>query len=280
MNRQSFNTDNANSRKQFIQLLNALLDYNADRENQSYNDIHIYQEESHIEMEWEQVPYGHEWGGRFRYVDYDEEVMKDVSFPDGHHEMLYPYEVEDRLKEWHRDNPDWVKNQFGMWTNAEENRREYLDCCQSEIKERTVGRFVNMLSDGAIGCNHLVDDIVEDAKVDRLIHRTGYIAIGWNLEDAFLSAGTVRGSLFVPKDGYSTPDLEHRCHVEMIGKLKLRLDSQRFSKDSQVEYYDDEIPVYSCSEAVNEVWFFTDENYLLDKTMVKMAGTNKERKGD
>jgi len=123
MNKQSFNINTPNGRKHFQKLLDTLLDYNSDKDENYYNDIHIYQEESFIVIEWEHVPYSHEWGGQFKYVDYDEYIMKEVNFPDNHYEFVFPEDVNNRLKEWHEEHPEWVMNEFGMWTKKEPETR-------------------------------------------------------------------------------------------------------------------------------------------------------------
>jgi hypothetical protein len=133
MNHQSFDINTPNGRKHFQKLLDTLLDYNADEDERYYNDIHIYQEESLMIIEWDNVPYSHEWGGRFQYIGEDDVVMKEVRFPDGHYENLFPEDVENTLKEWHKEHPEWVMTSYGIWTNEEENRewKELLEKDQS-----------------------------------------------------------------------------------------------------------------------------------------------------
>ena len=123
MNRMAFDTQTENGRKHFQKQLDALLDYNNDPNEKYYNDIHIYQEESLIIVEWDNVPYSHEWGGQFRYIEEDDVVMKEVHFPDDHYEFLFPEEVDETLKKWHEDHPEWVQNQWGIWINEEENKK-------------------------------------------------------------------------------------------------------------------------------------------------------------
>lgn len=140
MNKQVFDISKDKGRRQFDAFLKVLLDYNAEGDNDDYNEIHIYQEEMLMIVEWNKVPYSHEWGGKFQYIDYDEYVMKEVSFPDGHYEYLFPDEVEEKLEEWHKSHPEWVKTYYGTWTNMEENRRSWIewqseDWMKKEVQE-------------------------------------------------------------------------------------------------------------------------------------------------
>ena len=126
MNKQTFNSRTENGRQHFQKLLDTLLDYNSDFEEKYFNDIHIYQEDDLIIIEWDEVPYSHEWGGKWQYIEEDDVVMKDVEFPDGHFEQLFPDEVEERLADWHKENPEWIKNCWGIWYNIEENRIAFI----------------------------------------------------------------------------------------------------------------------------------------------------------
>ena len=121
MNRQSFDLSKSNGKALFRQLLDSLLAYNADPDNTDYNDIHIYQEEVFLIIEWDRTPYSKEWGGQWQYLEEDDVVMTEVYFPDNHCEYLFPQDIEERLTEWHKEHPEWVKTPYGTWTNAAEN---------------------------------------------------------------------------------------------------------------------------------------------------------------
>lgn len=122
VNNQSFDTQTPNGREHFQKLLNSLLDYNSDPDEEYYNDIHIYQEESLIIIEWVEVPYSHEWGGNFVHVDDDQVVMLEKYFPDNHCELCYDEDdYEERLKDFLDENPGWEKTSYGTWTNRIEN---------------------------------------------------------------------------------------------------------------------------------------------------------------
>lgn len=137
-NYQLFDMTTTNGRKHFFQLLETLIDYNNDSEEKYYNDIHIYQEDMFSVIEWSHIPYSHEYGGEFKYVDEDEVVMKEVYFPDNHCEYLFPEEVNERFKEWLEENPGWEKTSYGMWTNTIENekfRKEFEQLKEENKKE-------------------------------------------------------------------------------------------------------------------------------------------------
>ena len=120
MNKLLFDTRTPNGLKHFQKQLDALLEYNRDPDEKHYNDIHIYQEEMFIVLEWENVPYSHEWGGKWVHLEVDEVVMKEVHFPDNHYEYMFPEEVNERFNEWLKENPEWHKNQWGIWTDAKQ----------------------------------------------------------------------------------------------------------------------------------------------------------------
>ena len=121
MNSMSF--DSKEDKKFFDSLLHFLIDMNMNS-TEYYNEIHIYQEERLIIVEWEQVPFSGEWGGKFKFVEEDQTVMKSYELPNGEWIM---FETEDEYKEyledWLKDNPGWVKTSYGRWTNQIENEK-------------------------------------------------------------------------------------------------------------------------------------------------------------
>ena len=106
-------------------LLNYLLDHNKKNKNQYY-DIHITTDGYCSIIEWIDVSYNHDYGdeGKFEYVPYNGQVMLEYSFPDDHYERFYSEEeYQERLQEWLKENPGWVKTSYGTWTNEIENER-------------------------------------------------------------------------------------------------------------------------------------------------------------
>lgn len=103
-----------------LDLIKYLLDYNSKAEG-FFNDIHIDSDGYCVIIEWVQESYKEACTG-FEFVDYDEEVMKIVHFPDN----SYGYasdedEANDMLQLWLRENPGWKKNNFGHWYKSAEN---------------------------------------------------------------------------------------------------------------------------------------------------------------
>ena len=109
--------DNVGKAIEFIRVLHNI----SKEDNEYYNDIHTYQEESSIIVEWTQIPRDHEFGGTFQLVEEDEEVMLCKTFPDNHYEYFHSKEEYDEaLKEWLEKNPTWHKEQYEQWINDKE----------------------------------------------------------------------------------------------------------------------------------------------------------------
>lgn len=128
MNRQYFSKEQIEAGE-----LHKLLDYlmaEAYGAGEYYNDIHIKPEDCEaFTIEWEQVPWNHQFGGHFELIEEDQVVMIERTFPDNHTELCYDEEdFNERLKEFLEQNPGWVKTTWGTWTNEIENEKwkEYL----------------------------------------------------------------------------------------------------------------------------------------------------------
>lgn len=59
------------------QLIQYLLTYNK-KSQEHYCDIHITTDGYCTTIEWESVPYNHEWGGKFVHINEDEDIYKEV----------------------------------------------------------------------------------------------------------------------------------------------------------------------------------------------------------
>lgn len=108
-----------------LDLLNYLLEHNKKNTNQYY-DIHITTDGYCTIVEWTDVNYDEDYGpyGKFEFVPADGCVMLEKIFPDNHGEMCYDEEdYEERLAEFLKENPGWVKNSFGRWTNELETEK-------------------------------------------------------------------------------------------------------------------------------------------------------------
>lgn len=119
MNSQYFSKEQikAGELKQLLDFLMA----EAYGKGEHYNDIHIYPADCEaFIIEWEQLPWSHDYGGNFKYVDEEQVVMYRKDFPDNHYEY---FETEDdfqqALADWLIENPGWYKNEFGRWFKKE-----------------------------------------------------------------------------------------------------------------------------------------------------------------
>ena len=95
-------------------LLNVLIELNHTLED-DYNEIHIYQDDFITVVEWEQVPFNGEYGGKFEYIDEEHLVLKEVRFPDNHIEWLKDGEEEEALKDFLKEHPEYTKDEYGFW---------------------------------------------------------------------------------------------------------------------------------------------------------------------
>ena len=108
-----------------LDLLNYLLDHNKKNKTQYY-DIHITSDGYCTIIEWTNVDYDQKFGpdGKFEYVPYNGQVMLEFTFPDNHTELCYNEEdYQERLDEFLKENPGWVKTHCGTWTNEIENEK-------------------------------------------------------------------------------------------------------------------------------------------------------------
>lgn len=106
-----------------LKLLKTLLEL-SNESTEHYNDIHITSDGYCTIIEWVNVPYSHEWGGQFNFVDEDQVIMTEKMFPDNHTELCYDEEdYKEKLDEFLKEYPGWVKTPYGAWTNEIENER-------------------------------------------------------------------------------------------------------------------------------------------------------------
>lgn len=109
--------------EQAKKLIDFLVNENINGNSKHYNEIHITTDGYCTIIEWDRVPYDHEFGVTFQPVDSDEIVAKEVHFPDNHYEYLPAEQEEEAIKYWLEDNPGWAKDEYGHWYNIEENEK-------------------------------------------------------------------------------------------------------------------------------------------------------------
>ena len=115
-NQMIFDTDTNKDALQLAQkFIASLLQHNIDSID-DYTDIHIYQEETLIIVEWTQVFYDDNFPqDHFVLLDSDHTIVEEIIMPDN--SILYVFESEDkeeRINMWHAENPGWI-NQNGKW---------------------------------------------------------------------------------------------------------------------------------------------------------------------
>ena len=129
MNSQYFDQKQIES-GEFAKFLKCLMD-EAYGDGDHYNDIHIIPADcGAFLVEWEQVNWERSYDyNKFVLIKPDEVIYQEVYFPDGHYELLRPEQVDEELRTWQRDHPEWVKTPYGTWTNEEENKafKEFLE---------------------------------------------------------------------------------------------------------------------------------------------------------
>lgn len=100
----------------FQKFLDTLIHYNGNSEKH-YCDIHITTDGYCTILEWDCVPFSHEWGGEFKHVDFDEEVVHEFPLPNGSY-VRSRDEQEDKeiIEDFMHDNPDyeydWIEKEW------------------------------------------------------------------------------------------------------------------------------------------------------------------------
>lgn len=87
-----------------------------------YNDIHLYPADcGAFILEWVQVPWDKSFGGRFEYLDEEQEIVKAYDLPDKTFEYFHnDEEYKDFLNDWLKNNPGWKKhNVMNTWVKEE-----------------------------------------------------------------------------------------------------------------------------------------------------------------
>ena len=101
--------------------LNMLLTISSKFED-SYYDIHITTDGYCTIVEWVDCFYDQP-SDQFKLVKEDQVIMSELMYPDNSYEYVFPEDVDEKLREWHNNHPEWVKTPYGTWTNTVENEK-------------------------------------------------------------------------------------------------------------------------------------------------------------
>ena len=105
-----------------------------EKSDRAYYDIHITSDGYCSIVQWVSVPYEDEhYNGEFVFKDEDEVIMKELRLPDNSIEYVFPDEEDERFNEWLKENPDWYKNDRGIYVRN--HRHEYLQDIQKTEEE-------------------------------------------------------------------------------------------------------------------------------------------------
>lgn len=87
----------------------------------TFFDIHVYNEDKLVVLEYSQVPYDGSYGGRFEYIDEDSEIVTNKYLPDGTWLQVHSdSEYEEQLVEFLRKHPNYKMNEWGKWILTED----------------------------------------------------------------------------------------------------------------------------------------------------------------
>lgn len=101
------------------ELIDYLINYGQKSESH-FNEVHITTDGYCLIVNWICRSYEESYGGRFDFVDEDEEVLKEVDFPDGHFEYIERGRVQEAIDEWLKENKGYAKDRYGRWYKEDE----------------------------------------------------------------------------------------------------------------------------------------------------------------
>lgn len=126
-----------------IKDLKALIEFlslNSLNEEYCYNDIHIsYIDGGFAKVEWTDVLKSGEDDCEWVFRNYDQLLVKQVNFPDGHYGYAMDADHEKELwEDWKKEHPEWYEEDSIMgkrWVNKMEKYEDYPDDFVRIIKE-------------------------------------------------------------------------------------------------------------------------------------------------
>ena len=228
------------SKEEFLNFIGALVAPGADH---CVNDIHIIGDQSGDEcvVEWRQVSPDGEWGGGWRFVEDDQDVMTFVKFPDGSYDYFPPEDVEYEQKEWLKRHPSWKKSLFvNDWYDEIENMRMFIGHHSYEKWAPLEGRENCGVQAGAVlQTKKSADEFLAQIDSD-VLHLAAAIVVDPIYEWMFAGASPVEGH---------NPDDSDATHF--VGQVK---------KQGDYELY-----VFTSPTLGNNVILYTDKNRVVGR---------------
>ena len=244
MNKQSFSDP-----KKAALFIQGLLKVNLDKDYGVHDNIRItINSENYIQVEWQECVDGEEG---FIFVGMDQYVMQRVEHPSGEYEYVFPEDVKRCEKEWHKAHPEWVRTDYGTWTNVDENRPFMISNCLDKWLEKEDAPRVKVTFDDNIE----VLEYLEAMKTDEVLYRTSFCVFGG---EALNTVMTQFGSL---SPYLQLLDNEH----SKFGKFNYKYTRSNWRGEEECIF---DAPLYKDDRLDNMLLFVTDEGYVIGQIQI------------
>lgn len=99
--------------------------------DKGYNDLHIYQDDFYYIIEWVQSDWNTQYNtnNHWRLLESEDAIYTEIYLPDRTYQMIPKGTEEEFMENWHKENPDWYKNEYGIWFNKE----KMIKCLKKHI---------------------------------------------------------------------------------------------------------------------------------------------------
>lgn len=266
INTQYFSLKTQKDKDYFRRFLMVLLERN---DSDYRNEIRLLPVDcDRIKVDWT-TNYREDDTGFFCYVDEDEVICKRVRFPDDHYEYMPEDLVNGGLNKWHEEHPEWIKTDYGTWTNVNQNRPfmiEYLmkDWLEHKNCPTTVNLDYTEYLNSTIEPDALsryystvVHSILQKAAAESVLLRTDFIVVD----------SIVLGRIFEYCDDLEGSDrLIYDDAISLLGTIE-------HGTNTVAVYIDRRIPVEIMSdnsENHGRILFMTDSGYVIGDMSVTL----------
>ena len=246
-----------------LELLKTLMSLSS-KSDRHYNDIHITTDGYCTMVEWSSVPYSHEYGGTFQFVDEDHSVMYQGQFPDNHYEYYFSKkDYEEELKDWLKKHPDWVKTEYGTWTDMEENRYYFLD----RYNENTFREHLDTHNFVVVYYNSEDSEEILPEVIDKFNHKQNFVI---QRADFILIGNRDVAKAFI--DGNTYDKYNEYNSYECTLNNKEEIDYKEFKKIGYAtvlypSQFDGlkikKLPIYYSPYIGDDILFYTNTRYLI-----------------